>query len=156
MELQIKTLCGKPLTGTNDDLLITFCNSDQCCSTGGIQLTNGLQGGSNGYAVDCNTPDIFGSSQIGDCKDFEFGYESIITGNVTGGNDGFRGEWLKVRSSDGSFLQCTIDGWIDGDNNIPNESNVPKYQDFSCSSLSKYMLDTYYPKNSSLNTSLKT
>ena len=52
-------------------------------------------------------------------------------------NDGFRGEWFKVSSSDGSFLQCTIDGWIDGDNNVPNESNVPKYRDFSCSSLSK-------------------
>ena len=51
-------------------------------------------------------------------------------------NDGFRGEWFKVSSSDGSFLQCTIDGWIDGDNNISNDFNVPKYQDFSCSSLS--------------------
>ena len=132
MELQIKTLCGKILTGTNDDLLFTFCNSDQCCSTGGIQLTNG-------YAVDCNMPHIFGSSQIGDCKDFEFGSESIITGNVTMlDNDGFRGEWVKVRSSDGSSLQCTIDGWIDGDNTIPNENNVPKYQEFSCSYQSKY------------------
>ena len=139
MELQIKTLCGKILTGTNDDLLFTFCNSDQCCSTGGIQLTNGRQG-SNGYAVDCNTPDIFGSSQIGDCKDFEFGSESIITGKVTlSNNDGFRGEWVKVRSPDGSFLQGTIDGWIDGDNNIPNENNVLKYREFSCRSLGKYM-----------------
>ena len=48
MELQIKTLCGKQYTGTIDDLLFTFCNSDQCCSTGGIQLTNGRQG-SNDY-----------------------------------------------------------------------------------------------------------
>ena len=132
VELQIKTLCGKPLTGTNDDLLFTFCNSDQCCSTGGLQLTNAIQG-SNGYAVDCNTPDIFGSSQIGDCKNFEFGSKSIVTGKVTLTNiDGFRGEWVKIRSSDGSFFQCTIDGWIDGDNNILNESNVPIYQNFSC------------------------
>ena len=137
MELQIKTLCGKINAGTNDDLLFTFCTFDQCCSTGGIQLTNG-GGVPNGSAVDCNTPDIFGSSQIGDCKYFEFGSESIVTGNVTMlDNDGFRGEWVKVRSSDGSSLQCTIDGWIDLDNNIPNESNVPKYRDFSCSSLSK-------------------
>ena len=137
VELQIKTLCETIWAGTNDDLLFTFCNSDQCCSTGGIQLTNGKEG-SNGFAVNCNTPDVFESSQIGDCKDFEFGSESIITGNVTLSNtNGFRGEWVKVRSSDGSFLQCTIDGWIDGDNNIPNESNVPIYQDFSCSSLSK-------------------
>ena len=127
--LQIKTLCIQH-GGTGGDLSFTFCNSDQCCSTGGIQPTNG-----NG---NCNMPDIFGSSQIGDCKDFEFGSESIITGNVTlSNNDGFRGEWVKVRSSDGSFLQCTIDGWIDGDNNVPNESNVPKFRDFSCSSLSK-------------------
>jgi hypothetical protein len=136
VELQIKTLCGKILTGTNDDLLFTFCNSDQCCSTGGIQLTNGRQ--RSNFVVDCNTPDIFGSSRIGDCKDFEFGSESIITGKVTlSNNDGFRGEWVKVTSSDGSFLQCTIDGWIDGDNDIPNETNVPKYRDFTCTSLSK-------------------
>ena len=137
VELQIKTLCGRIYTGTKDDLLFKFCNSDgQCCSTGGIQLTNGRQ--SNGYPVDCNMPDIFGSSQIGDCKYFEFGSESMITGNVTlSNNDSFRGEWIKVRSSlspffPASFLQCTIDGWIDGDNNIPNESNVPKYRDLSC------------------------
>ena len=63
----------------------------------------------------------------------------MITGNLTLSNiDGFRGEWVKVRSSDDSFLQCTIDGWIDGDNTIPNENNVPKYQEFSCSYQSKY------------------
>ena len=126
MELQIKTLCGKINTGTNDDLLFTFCNSDQCCSTGEIQLTNGRQG-SNGYPVDCNTPDILGSSQLGDCKDFEFGFESIITGNVTVSNiDEFRGEWVKVLLTDGTFLYCTIDGWLD------NDSNFPKHQEFSC------------------------
>ena len=138
MELQIKTLCGKIYAGTNNDLSFTFCNSGQCCSTNGIQLTNGRQG-SNGYVVDCNTPDIFESSQIGDCKDFEFGSESIITGKVTlSNNDGFRGEWVKFRAADGSLYQCTIDGWIDGDNNIPNERHVPKYRDFSCDRLSKY------------------
>ena len=140
VELQIKTLCGKMYAGTNDDLLFTFCNSDQCCSTGGIQLTNGKGNGNpyNDYPVDCNMLDVFGSSQIGNCKDFEFGSKSITTGKVTvSGIDGFRGEWVKVRSSYGSFLQCTIDGWIDSDNSIPNESNTPKTRDFSCSSLSK-------------------
>ena len=139
VELQIKTLCGKPLTGTNDALLFTFCNSDQCCSTGGLQLTNAIQG-SNGYTVDCNTPDIFGSSQIGDCKDFEFGSESIITGNVTLSNiEALRGEWVRVSPSHdpSDALLCIIDGGIDGDDNIPNESNVPKTRDFTCSSLSK-------------------
>ena len=62
-----------------------------------------------------------------------------ITGNITLSNtDGFRGESVKVASSDGSILQCAIDGWIDGDNTIPNENNVPKYQEFSCSYQSKY------------------
>ena len=138
VELQIKTLCGIQYSGTKDDVLFTFCNSDkQCCSTGRIQLTNGRQS-SNGYPVDCNMLDVFGSSQIGNCKDFEFGSKSIITGKVTvSGIDGFRGEWVKVRSSYGSLLQCTIDGWIDSDNSIPNESNTPKTRDFSCSSLSK-------------------
>ena len=139
VEMQIKTLCGKIHTGTSDDLSFTFCNSGKCCSTGGIQLINGGTE-SNDYAVDCNTPDIFRNSQIGDCKDFEFGSESIITGEVSFPSrnlDGFRGEWVKIRSSDGSFLQCTIDGWIDGNDNIPNESNLPKYRDFTCTSLSK-------------------
>ena len=56
-----------------------------------------------------------------------------ITGNITLSNtDGFRGESVKVASSDGSILQCAIDGWIDGESN-----KHPKYQNFSCSSLSK-------------------
>ena len=136
-KLQIKTLCGSKYTGTSDDLSLTFCNLDKCCSTGGLELTNGRQD-SKGDAVDCSTPDLFGSREIGDCEDFEFKSGSMITGNVTLSNiDGFRGEWVKVRSSYGSFLQCAIDGWIDSDNNIPNESNVPKTRDFSCSSLSK-------------------
>ena len=127
MELQIKTQCGEKYAGTKDDLIFTFDNSGQSCSTGGIQLTNGRQG-SNGYTVDCNTPDIFGSSQIGDCKDFEFGSESIITGSITLSNtDGFNGEWVKIRSSDGSFLQCGIDGWIDG-----NSNKHPKKRAFTC------------------------
>ena len=135
--MQIKTLCGPKYTGTSTDLSFTFCNSGKCCSTGRLWLINGRQG-SNGYPVDCNTPDLFKSQSIGDCEDFEFKSGSMITGNVTLSNtDGFRGEWIKVRSSNGSFLHCTIDGWIDGDDNIPNESNVPKYRDFSCTSLSK-------------------
>ena len=136
--MQIKTLCGTRYTGTNDELSFTFCNFDQCCSTGEIQLTNGRQITSSGNAVDCNKPDIFGSSKIGDCEDFEFGSGSMITGNLTLSNiDGFRGEWIKLRSLNGSILQCTIDGWIDGDNNIPNESNVPKYREFTCTNWSE-------------------
>ena len=131
-ELQVKTLCGPKYAGTSNDLSFTFCNFGKCCSTGGLELTNGRQD-SKGDPVDCSVPDLFGSREIGDCEDFEFKSGSMITGNVTLSNiDGFRGEWVKVRSSDGSFLQCTIDGWIDGDNNIPNESNVPKSRDFTC------------------------
>ena len=142
-ELQIKTLCGTKYTGTNDELSFTFCNFDQCCSTGGIRLTNGRQITANGNVVDCMTPDIFGSSKIGDCKDFEFGPGSMITGNITLSNiDGFRGEWIKIRSSNGSSLQCFIDGWIDGNNDIPNQNNVPKYREFSCSS--KYIEFGYF------------
>ena len=139
MKLQIKTLCKPKFTGTSDKLNFTFCNFGKCCSTGEITLKNGKQG-SKGYPVDCNTPDVFATSSkyIGDCEGFEFKSGSMITGNVTLSNvDGFRGEWVKVRSSDGSFVHCTINGWIDGDNSIPNESNVPKYLEFNCSSLSK-------------------
>ena len=115
---------------------LTFCNFDQCCSTGGIRLANGRQiTGSNGNVVDCMTPDVFGSSKMGDCKDFEFGSGSMITGNLTLSNiDGFRGEWIKVRSLNGSILKCAIDGWIDGNDDIPNQNNVPKYREFSCNS----------------------
>ena len=139
MKLQIKTLCGPKYTGTSDKLNFTFCNSGKCCSTGEIALTNGKQG-SKGYPVDCNIPDLFISQDIGDCEDFEFKSGSIVTGNVNLSNktDGFRGEWVKIRSSNGSFLHCTIDGWIDGDNSIPNEINVPKNRNFSCRSLGKY------------------
>ena len=136
--MQIKTLCGTRYAGTNDELSLTFCNFDQCCSTGGIRLANGRQitsNGNHGNVVDCMTPDVFGSSKMGDCKDFEFGSGSMITGNLTLSNiDGFRGEWIKVRSSNGSILQCTIDGWIDGNNDIPYQNNVPKYREFSCNS----------------------
>ena len=135
MKLQIKTLCRPKYTGTSDDLSFEFCNSGKCCSTGGLQLRNGRQG-SKGYPVDCNTPDLFKSREIGDCEDFEFKSGSMITGNITLSNiDAFRGEWVKVRSSNGSFLHCTIDGWIDGNNNVPNEINVTKYREFSCRSL---------------------
>ena len=135
-KLQIKTLCRPKYTGTSDKLTFKFCNSGKCCLTGGLRLKNGKQD-SKGYPVDCYKPDVFKSSEIGDCADFEFKSGSMITGNVTLSFDEFRGEWVKIRSSNGSFLHCTIDGWIDGDNNVPNESNVPKFRDFSCSSLSK-------------------
>ena len=137
VELQIKTLCGKIHTRTSDDLSFIFCNFGKCCSTGGLELTNGKEG-SKGYPVDCNIPDSFISKDIGDCEDFEFKSGSIVTGNVILSNiDGFRGDWVKIRSSNGSFLHCTIDGWIDGDNNIGGQSNVPKSRDFTCTSLSK-------------------
>ena len=147
MKLQIKTLCKPKFTGTSDKLNFTFCNFGKCCSTGGLRLINGKQSSKDSFPVDCHTPDVFGSGEIGDCKDFEFKSGSMITGNVNLSNvDGFRGEWVKIRSSDGSFLHCTIDGWIDGDNNIPNESNVSKYLEFNCSSLSmsKYICPRYF------------
>ena len=122
VELQIGIICEK-YWGTNDTLSFTFCNFDQCCSTGEIQLTNGRSTG-NG-AVDCNTPDIFRRSKIGDCKDLEFGSGSIITGNYTISNttQNYSGEWIKVRLSNGSLLQC---------------SNK-KYREFICSNKSKIL-----------------
>ena len=144
MKLQIKTLCRPEVAGTSDKLYFTFCNFGKCCSTGGLKLWYGRTG-SKDYPVDCKKPDSFMSRNIGGCEDFEFKSGSMITGNVTLSNvDGFRGEWVKIRSSDGSFLHCTIDGWIDGDNNIPNVTNVPKYLEFNCSSLSKYLFLILY------------
>ena len=92
---------------------------------------------------DCNTHDIFGSSQGGGCKEFNPGSESIITGNVTLSNiEALRGECVRVSPSHdpSDALLCIIDGGIDGDDNIPNESNVPKYRDFSCKRQGRYIV----------------
>ena len=129
--MQIKTLCGTKYAGTNDELSLTFCNFDQCCSTGGIRLANGRQITSNRNVVDCMTPDVFGSSKTGACKDFDFESESMVTGNVTyftlNGADGWDGEWVKLIFHDGASLLCPIYGWIAG------HSGHSIYQDFSCS-----------------------
>ena len=68
---------------------------------------------------------------IGTCKYFNFGFDSMVTGIVRiskqFGNqfNGWRGEWIKVVSN-GSILDCPIDGWIDGD------SSHPTFQQFKC------------------------
>ena len=70
--LQIKTNCVNEFAGTNDGLLFTFCNGDQCCSTDEIKLNNR----NCCLDDDCATPDVFGSSETGSCKYFDF--ESYI------------------------------------------------------------------------------
>ena len=135
-QLQIKTMCGINWAGTNDWLSLTFCHSQQCCSTGDIQFTNGREDTANKQPVDCKIPDVFGSNMIGACKDFDFASKLTVTGIVRiskqFGNqfNGWRGEWIKV-ISDESIIECPIDGWIDGD------SSHPTYQEFSCSYQSK-------------------
>ena len=138
VQLQIKTICGINGAGTNDWLTFTFCHNQQCCSTGDIQLTNGRENTANEEPVNCTIPDIFGSTIIEACKNFDFGSESMVTGIVRISKqfgsqfNGWRGEWIKVVSN-GSILECPIDGWIDGD------SSHPTYQLFSCSHQSKYL-----------------
>ena len=130
-QLQIKTICGINWAGTNDWLSFTFCHSQQCCSTGDIQFTNGREDTANKQPVDCKIPDVFGSNMIGACKDFDFESESMVTGNVTyytlDGADGWNGEWVKLILYDDASLLCPIYGWIAG------HSSLPVYQDFSCS-----------------------
>ena len=118
--LQIKTNCVNEFAGTNDGLLFTFCNGEQCCSTDEIKLSD-----------NCTTPDVFGSSMTGACKDFDFESESMVTGNVTyytldGAHDGWNGEWVKLILYDSASLLCPINGWIAG------HSSFPIYQDFNC------------------------
>ena len=116
----VKTWCGGH---TTHGLLFTFCNGEQCCSTDEIQISN-----------DCKTPDVFGSSKTGACKDFDFGSESMVTGNVTYYNlspntwDGWRGEWVKL-INDSASLTCSINGWIDGDYDGDYD---PPYRNFNC------------------------
>ena len=136
-QLEIKTICGMNLAGTNDWLSFTFCHSHQCCSTGDIQFTNGREDTANKQPVDCTIPDVFRSNMIGTCKNFDFGSKLMVTGIVRlskqFGNqfNGWRGEWVKV-ISDESIIECPIDGWIGGD------SSHPTYQQFSCSYQSTY------------------
>ena len=90
LELVVKTNCGVAYAGTNEGLLFTFCNGDQCCSTDEIKISG-----------DCTTPDVLGSSKTGACKDFDFESESLVTGNVTyynldGDHDGWWGQWVKL------------------------------------------------------------
>jgi hypothetical protein len=100
--------------------------------TGPLQLTNGRQVVSDFSVFNCADPDIFESSAIGNCHEFEFGPRSMITGNITvSGIDGYRGDWIKIKSSSGLIVQCFIDGKIDLDN-----SNHPTYRDFSCNDFS--------------------
>ena len=116
----VKTWCGDAHAGTIHGLLFTFCKGEQCCSTDEIQISDG-----------CTTPDVFGSSKTGSCKDFDFESESMVTGNVTyftmDGADGWDGEWVKLILYDGASLLCPIYGWIAG------HSGHSIYQDFSCS-----------------------
>ena len=83
--MAIKTKCIGCCAGTNDALTLTFCNLYNCCSTGPLQLTNGRQVGSfpDFPVFNCAAPDIFESSTIGNCQDFEFGPRSMVTGNIT-------------------------------------------------------------------------
>ena len=120
LELVVKTNCGVAYAGTNEGLLFTFCNGDQCCSTDEIKLSD-----------NCTTPDVFGSSMTGACKDFDFESELLVTGNVTyytldGAHDGWNGEWVKLILYDSASLLCPINGWIAG------HSSFPIYQDFNC------------------------
>ena len=119
----------------------TFCKSQQCCSTGDIQFTNGREDTANKQPVDCTIPDIFEKTTIGACKDFDFGSKSMITGIVRiskqFGNqfNGWRGEWIKVVLDSLSFLECPIDGWIDGD-----DPSKPTFQTSNCTYKSKYSM----------------
>ena len=78
---------------------------------------------------------------IGSCKDFDFGSDSMVTANVTISRqfanhwNGWRGEWIKVVLDSKSFLECPIDGWIDGD-----DPSKPTFQTSNCTYKSKYSM----------------
>ena len=79
---------------------------------------------------------------IGSCKDFDFRSDSMITSNVTISrqenathSNGWRGEWIKVVLDSLSFLECPIDGWIDGD-----DPSKPTFQTSNCTYKSKYSM----------------
>ena len=141
-QLQIKTTCGITWAGTNDWLSFTFCNGQKCCATDEIQLANGREDTAKENPVDCTIPDIFGNAMIGSCKDFDFRSDSMVTSNVTISrqenathSNGWRGEWIKVVLDSLSFLECPIDGWIDGD-----DPSKPIFQTSNCTYKSKYSM----------------
>ena len=132
-------MCGVTWAGTNDWLSFTFCNSQKCCSTDEIPLTNGRENTAHEKPVDCTMPDVFGNAMIGSCKNFDFGSDSLVTANVTISRqfanhwNGWRGEWIKVVLDSTSFLECHFDGWIDGD----GDPKKPKFRTSNCSYQSK-------------------
>ena len=105
-ELHIKTKCHScSCLGTNDDLTFTFCQNGQCCNTKSL----------NGIGANCSIIDNFyGFDKLGDCANFEFNNESI-TGNVTlSGNDGWRGEWIRLVINGTIQKECSILTYLDG------------------------------------------
>ena len=77
------------------------------------------------FAFNCEVADVFQNTELGNCAQFIFAYESLH-GNVTYKDlyynpsatavDGWEGEWIKLNFNHQRYLLCHIDGWIDGDN----------------------------------------
>ena len=89
---------------TNNGVLIEFCNNGNCCET---KLDNVNE---NEFAK--NTIDTFEGSSLTPCQLYPVTEVKSIRMRLVG-KDGWRGEYVKVKLSNGSEVKCPINRWID-------------------------------------------
>merc|ERR1719219_1997622 len=126
-KLEIKTVCRRwKWPGTADELIFTFCQNGQCCSTDPLGLPKGN--------ANCKHPDVYLGEELGDCAKFDFSFETIH-GNVTFADktalvhDGWNGQWFKLIFEDEGTIKC---------NKLPligfsDRPDVKDYFEFNCS-----------------------
>ena len=127
LELKIKTQCiSGGQAGTADELIFTFCQNGQCCSTDPLGLPNGN--------AECKNLDFYSRDELGDCAKFEFAFETIH-GNVTFADknalvhDGWNGQWFKLIFEDEGTITCKKLPQI----GFQNRPDLKDYFEFNCS-----------------------
>ena len=126
-DLHIKTKCTTwGFAGTADELIFTFCQNGQCCSTDPIGLPKGN--------ANCKHPDVYLGEELGDCAMFDFSFETIH-GNVTFADktalvhDGWNGQWFKLIFEDEGTIKCNKFPLI----GFSDRPDVEDYFEFNCS-----------------------
>ena len=121
LDLKIKTSCDR-YSRSRDKKVFTFCQNNQCCSTGPIPAQN----------QNCQENSYQGV-EIGDCSEFKFATDNVV-GNVTyahlpSASDGWKPEWVKLVLKNDHILKCSFYGTsrMDGD-----DVTEPTFLNFVC------------------------
>ena len=135
--LQIKTDCsGK--TQSEGTKTFTFCQNENCCSTGGLPPQDQSGCKQNNYGLGTKY-------KLGECSKFNFDFDSV-EGNVSyhfpsvsyRWRTGVKPEWVKLvlvnttsqksgLSINEAVIKCSFDGKIVG-----NDRNKPTFMNFHC------------------------